>query len=100
MSTPQTRRRFLTTLSLAGAVGILPPQVLAAEGDVETTTVRLPKSPGICIAPGYLAEGLLRAEGFTDVRYVDLPETTAIPIEAVARKIGRASCRERVCNDV
>jgi NitT/TauT family transport system substrate-binding protein len=85
MSTPQTRRRFLTTLSLAGAVGILPPQVLAAEGDLETTTVRLPKSPGICIAPGYLAEGLLRAEGFTDVRYVDLPEATAIPIEAVAR---------------
>ena len=27
-------------------------------------------SPGICIAPQYVAEELLRAEGFTDVRYV------------------------------
>ena len=35
-------------------------------------TVRIPKIPGICIAPGYVAEELLRAEGFTDVRYVDV----------------------------
>jgi len=79
----QTRRQFLTTLSLAGAAGILAPQVLAAEGQLETTTVRLPKPPGLCIAPGYVAEELLRAEGFTDVRYV--PTATAIPIEALAR---------------
>jgi NitT/TauT family transport system substrate-binding protein len=81
--TTQTRRQFLTNLSLAGAAGILAPQVLAAEGPLETTTVRLPKPPGLCIAPGYVAEELLRAERFTDVRYV--PTATAIPIEALAR---------------
>jgi NitT/TauT family transport system substrate-binding protein len=80
-----TRRRFLATTALAGAAVILPPQVLAAEGPLETTTVRLPKSPAICIAPTYVAEELLRAEGFTDIRYIDLPTATAGPIEAVAR---------------
>ena len=42
---------------------------LADEGPPETTTIRLP-DPRICIAPEYIAEELLRAEGFTDVRYV------------------------------
>jgi NitT/TauT family transport system substrate-binding protein len=67
----QTRRRFLTAVSLAGAAGVvrLPP-VLAEEGGLETTTVRIGKSPGICVAPQYVAEELLRAEGFTDVRYI------------------------------
>src|SRR5262249_17971916 len=36
----------------------------------ETTTVRLGKIYGICIAPQLVAEDLLRAEGFTDIRYV------------------------------
>ena len=69
-----TRRRFLTTLSMAGAAGVLRgPPSLAAEGRLETTTVRLTKVPGICLAPQYVAEELLRAEGFTDIRYVDTP---------------------------
>ena len=80
-----TRRQFLTTASLAATAGLIGvPRVLAAEGSLETTTVRLPKSPAICIAPGYVVEELLRAEGFTDIRYVDLP-TVFAPIEAVAR---------------
>jgi NitT/TauT family transport system substrate-binding protein len=58
---------------------------MAAEEPLETTTIRLPKTPAICIAPGYVAEELLRAEGFTDVRYVELSTATASPIEAVAR---------------
>jgi NitT/TauT family transport system substrate-binding protein len=69
----QTRRRFLATLSLAGAAGLLrAPPSLAAEGTLETTTVRIAKNPGICIAPQAVAEGLLRDEGFTDIRYVDV----------------------------
>jgi NitT/TauT family transport system substrate-binding protein len=84
MPVVQTRRRFLTAASMAGVVGFVDaPVVQAAEGLLETTTVRLPKPPGLCIAPGYVAEELLRAEGFTDVRYV--PTATAIPIEALAR---------------
>ena len=43
---------------------------LADEGPPETTTIRLRRDPSICIAPWYIAEDLLRAEGFTDIRYV------------------------------
>jgi len=72
MPTMQTRRRFLTTLSFAGATGFLrAPPLLAAEGPLETTSVRLMKIPAICIAPQYVCEELLRAEGFTDIGYVD-----------------------------
>ena len=43
-----TRRRFLTTLSLAGAAGLVrAPRVRAAEGVLETTAVRLVRDPGI-----------------------------------------------------
>jgi NitT/TauT family transport system substrate-binding protein len=70
----QTRRRFLTTLSLAGAAGLVrAPRALAAEGALETTAVRLTKITNVCIAPQFVAEELLRAEGFTDIRYIDTP---------------------------
>ena len=62
MLTPQTRRRFLTTLSLAGAASLVRvPQALAGEGALETTTVRIVKIPGICVATQYVAEEVLRA---------------------------------------
>ena len=67
----QTRRRFLTTMSLAGAAGLLHmPPAPAVEEALETPTVRLQKV-GLCVAPVYIADDSLRAEGFTDVRYVD-----------------------------
>jgi NitT/TauT family transport system substrate-binding protein len=70
MTMTQTRRRFLTSLSLAGAAGFLPgPRALAAEGSLETTTVRLSNDLAICEAPLDIAAELLRAEGFTDVRH-------------------------------
>jgi NitT/TauT family transport system substrate-binding protein len=79
MTLLQTRRRFLITLSLAGAAGLLgAPRALAAEGSLETTTVRLPKIPSICVSPQYVAEELLRAEGFTDIRYVESEAATVI----------------------
>ncbi len=72
MPTFQTRRRFLTMTALAGAAGVLPARrARATEPALETTTVRLGRLPIICFAPQYVAEELLRAEGFTDVRYVD-----------------------------
>jgi NitT/TauT family transport system substrate-binding protein len=75
----QTRRRFLTTLSGAGAVALLrAPRVLAAEGPLETTSVRLFKSSLICsAAPQYAAEELLRAEGFKEIAYIEVPRTKA-----------------------
>jgi NitT/TauT family transport system substrate-binding protein len=85
MPTIQTRRQFLTTVSLAGASGFVSaPLALAAEGAFETTTVRILKNPGICIAPQYVAEELLVGEGFTDIRYVDQGPTLDLSV-----KIGR-----------
>jgi NitT/TauT family transport system substrate-binding protein len=79
-----TRRRFLTSLSLAGAAGILPPRrAWAAETALETTSVRFGRLPVICFAPQYVCEALLRAEGFTDIRYVD---TT---VRALEEDLGR-----------
>ncbi len=61
MPMPHTRRRLLGTMALAGAAGLVrPPRASAAEEPLETTTVRLAKLPGICIAPQYVAEELLR----------------------------------------
>ena len=74
MAMIETRRRFLRAVALAGATGFLRPQpVVATEGHLETTTVRLVYDRSICIAPEYVAEELLRAEGFTDIRYVEAP---------------------------
>ena len=65
------RRRFLIGLSAARSACLINRQAnAAAEQPLETTTIRLAKIPGICIAAQYVAEELLRAEGFTDVRYV------------------------------
>src|SRR5262252_262487 len=70
----QSRRRFLTNAAFAGAAGLggvgAWGKTLAAEGTLETTTVRMPGANVICIAPSFVAEELLRAEGFTDIRYV------------------------------
>ena len=56
-----TRRRILTTLSLAGGANLIcAPRVLAAEAELETTSVRLLKNPAICMAPLYVADELLR----------------------------------------
>ena len=71
MTMTQTRRRFLTTASMAGAASLVrAPLSAAAEGSLETTTVRIAKNEGICIAAQYIANDLLRAEGFTDIRHV------------------------------
>src|SRR5262249_61779965 len=67
----QNRRRFLATLAATGAAGLVRGRSsLAQDAPPETTTIRLVKSPRLCIGPQYAAEELLRAEGFTDIRYV------------------------------
>src|SRR5215467_15956064 len=70
-------------LDLPGSDGTVEKSVIrsaAAEPSLETTTIRLirmwdpgstPKIPVLCMAPQLLAEELLRAEGFTDIRYVE-----------------------------
>ncbi|MBV8573499.1 MAG: ABC transporter substrate-binding protein [Acetobacteraceae bacterium] len=78
----QSRRHLLTNIAVAGATGFAGLSVaslyggrksVAAEPPPEKTTVRLTRIPSICIAPQYIVGDLLRAEGFTDIRYVPLP---------------------------
>jgi NitT/TauT family transport system substrate-binding protein len=74
MVAAQTRRRFLAEASLAGGALLVCPRVaLSANEALETTSVRLSNDGVICEAPLMAATELLRAEGFTDIRYVDVP---------------------------
>ena len=71
MSFIQNRRRFLTGLSSAAVAGLFDTSNALAEGvPSETTRIRLYDWTGLCIAPQFVAEELLKAEGFTDVQYL------------------------------
>src|SRR5262249_36319439 len=68
-----SRREFLTKATLAGAAGIfgVKPNSIAAEPPPETTRLKILDLPrGICPAPQYVAEELLRSEGFTELQYL------------------------------
>jgi NitT/TauT family transport system substrate-binding protein len=80
MALGHSRRHFLAGASLATAAAVLGTgRARADERPPEITTIRLRKSATMCVAPRYIAEDLLRAEGFTDVQYISDP-----PIDAVA----------------
>lgn len=67
-----SRREFLgglTVAGIAGGIGIIP-EPASAEPPPEVADVRLVRVPGICIAPQYVAEDLLHAEGFNAVHYL------------------------------
>jgi NitT/TauT family transport system substrate-binding protein len=67
-----SRREFVGRLTLAGVTGFLGMRTVsaAAEPPPETTKIRLARTSSICRAPQYVAEELLRSEGFTDVQYI------------------------------
>jgi NitT/TauT family transport system substrate-binding protein len=72
MQMVQNRRHLLTTLSAVGAAGLIGgPNSFAQEAPPETSTIRLYKMPGICIAPQYVAEEMLKSEGFSDIQYFE-----------------------------
>ena len=67
-----SRRHLVAVAALAGATGFLgrtARPLAAAEPPPEVTTLRLATSYSICFAPQFVAEALLHAEGFTDIRY-------------------------------
>jgi NitT/TauT family transport system substrate-binding protein len=67
----QNRRDFLASASMAAAASMFGARTsLAEDGPPETTTIRLVATPSMCQAPQYVAEELLRLEGFTQVVYV------------------------------
>jgi len=66
-----TRRSFLAGASALGATSLLGlPRVASAEPPPEITRIRLNKA-SLCTSPMYIAEELLRAEGFSDVQYLE-----------------------------
>jgi len=66
------RRHFISGIAAAAGGSLLrPASISAAEGAPETTSVTLAKTPALCTAPQFIAEELLRAEGFTEIRYVE-----------------------------
>jgi len=69
------RRTFLTQASTMGAAAVLGLHTsrAAAEPPSEIKHIRLVDAPTLCLAPQYLAEELLRLEGFSDIEYVKLP---------------------------
>jgi NitT/TauT family transport system substrate-binding protein len=74
-----SRRDVLAAMAAAGAAGLLGARTsLADEPPPEVTTLRLARIPAICVAPGYIADALLRAEGFTDIRYVPIAHGNAV----------------------
>jgi NitT/TauT family transport system substrate-binding protein len=84
-----SRREFLAGTSMLGAATLLGlPRMAAAEPPPETTKIRLVQNPGICLAPQYLAEELLRLEGFSQVEYVPQGNDDPNPHAVVAA--GRA----------
>src|SRR5947209_17210306 len=84
MRSTENRRRFLATLSSAGAAGLVSAGTSwGQEGPPETTTIRLARIPSICRAPQYMTEELLRSEGFTDVNYIPW-RVTSEAMEAIA----------------
>ncbi len=69
------RREFVKGVAaLAGSAGLLGYDMgLAAnEPPPEINKIRLVRNIAICLAPQYLAEELLRLEGFTDVQYAEV----------------------------
>jgi NitT/TauT family transport system substrate-binding protein len=71
MALIQTRRGFLGGVAAAGAAGLIrASRAEAADGPLETTTVRLAKG-ALCVSSLYIAEEMLRAEGFTEIRYIE-----------------------------
>jgi NitT/TauT family transport system substrate-binding protein len=75
-----SRREFLKEVSVAGAVAFLGTQrdSLAAEPLLETTRIRIPQIPSTCRSPEWIAEELLRTEGFTEVQYIPVQGTQGV----------------------
>jgi NitT/TauT family transport system substrate-binding protein len=100
MQIQQNRRHFLASASLAAAASVLGPRrALADEGPPETTTIRLifdPDTPVLCFAPQYVAEPLLRLEGFTEIRYVPFGSEGSQAKTLVA---GEADITAELCAD-
>jgi NitT/TauT family transport system substrate-binding protein len=72
-----SRRSFLANTAGLGAASFLGlPRTATAQSAPETGRLRIVKAPAICLAPLYLAEELLRVEGFSEIKYVATEQNT------------------------
>jgi NitT/TauT family transport system substrate-binding protein len=80
MSAGLSRRTFIANVSALSAASLLGvSRLAAAEPPPEVKKIRLVHAPAICLSPQYLAEELLRMEGFSEIEYVD---------QAIAKTVG------------
>lgn len=76
MSARFSRRHFLANASTIGVATLLGvPGRAIAEPPPEIARVRITNSGVLCFAPQFVADAMLRLEGFSDVEYVDVVET-------------------------
>lgn len=81
------RRDFLQKTSALGAASLLSfSSASRAEPPPETRRIRLLATPAICVAPEFVAEPFLKAEGFTDIEYVkyDVTVNTQITLNTAS----------------
>jgi NitT/TauT family transport system substrate-binding protein len=81
-----TRRDFVQFGALAGAASLLgvDREALGAEPPPESKRLRIARIPGNCYAPQYMAEEMLRGEGFSDLQYV--PFSGSAPVYVALAK--------------
>jgi NitT/TauT family transport system substrate-binding protein len=71
-----SRRQFLGEAAALGVAALLGPTgAVAAEPPPEVRKIHLVKVPAICLAPQYVAEELLRLEGFSEIEYVEIGDS-------------------------
>ena len=97
------RRRFLANTSALGAGSFLGLPRNGCTSRPRDEKIRFRPAP-ICLAPQYLAEDLLRLEGFSDVDYVSEEKTDCLSQDGDGpsrcqhvgriRRVGRARCRQ------
>jgi len=80
MHAAQNRRRFLATLTATGITSLMGAEKSYSQAPPEVRTIRFVHTPAICVSPQYLAEEMLRLEGFSDVEYVDIPTTRTLTL--------------------
>jgi NitT/TauT family transport system substrate-binding protein len=73
MRSAPTRRDLIAGSSSIAAASILSSaSAIAQEAPPETTGIRLLRIPGVCTAPQYVADELLKVEGFNDIQHVEI----------------------------
>lgn len=71
------RRAFMQGLSSLCVAPLMRAGPAESGAAPETSVIRIVHSPSICLAPQYIAEELLRMEGFSRIEYVTVPFSRA-----------------------